>query len=217
MLKKAAVILAGCGNQDGAEVTETVGTLIALSQFKVEYQCFAPDLNFEPKNFITKQNLPEKRNVLVEAARLTRGQIQSTQNLKVDEFDALVLPGGFGVAVNLCSWALAGASCEVLPEIEKVILDFYASQKPIGAICIAPCLVARVLGNHHITVTVGSDAKAMAEVRRTGAFAVECAVQDYVADRDHKILSSPAYMLPATPFDVFKGVNGMIKELAEMA
>ena len=216
-MKKIALILAGCGNKDGAEITEAVSLLIALSQCGADVTAFAPNVDFSAIDFIQQTTTAESRNVLTEAARIMRGNIFDLNNLNVKEFDGLAFAGGYGVINNLCNWAEKGARCEVLPEVEKTILGFYEASKPIGAVCIAPALIARVLGKKHISVTVGEDSAAAKEIENTGAIHEVCPVDDFITDREHKIVTTPAYMFDAKPHEVFKGIQAMAKELVEWA
>jgi len=221
-MKKIAVVLAGCGHKDGTEITEAVSTLIALSEAGAQYQVFAPDLDFEisdPLNGIPTQKTGETRNTLTEAARIARGEIKNLKDLKIQDFDGIAFPGGFGAALHLCSWAKTGAKCEVHPEAERVIKGFFKEQKPIAAVCIAPALVARVLGDQKITVTIGKNDKVTtSEIQKTGAIHEDCNVDDFVSDRDHKIITTPAYMFgDAKPHLVFSGVRKAMRELVEMA
>lgn len=217
-MKKVAVILSGCGNKDGAEITEAVSLLIALSQNEAESMCFAPSLDFEALNFITSQPLGQKRDVLTEAARIARGQIQDLATLDPKKYDAVAFVGGFGAAKNLSDWASKGAKCSVLPAVEKTIKAFHKDSKPIAAICIAPVLVAKVLGSEKVTVTIGEDAETIAEILKTGAQHEVCPVDDYVTDRESKVITTPAYMYDrAKPHEIFKGISGLAKELVEMA
>ncbi|MCB0415427.1 MAG: isoprenoid biosynthesis glyoxalase ElbB [Bdellovibrionales bacterium] len=215
-MKKIAVVLSGCGFKDGAEITEAVSTLISLSQHHVEYKVFAPNIEAETLDHVTGETI-ENRNVLKESARIARGDIKDLQELKSGDFDAVVFPGGFGAAKNLCDFASKGADCKVNLDVERVINDFYNSQKPIGAWCIAPALVARVLGSYNIAVTIGNDKDTALEIEKTGAQHVECTVDDYVTDRENKIITSPAYMYDDTPYKVFTGINKALSELVEMA
>ncbi|MGE4133505.1 MAG: isoprenoid biosynthesis glyoxalase ElbB [Bdellovibrionales bacterium] len=220
-MKKIAVVLSGCGHKDGTEITEAVSALIGLAEFGAQVRIFAPNLDFRVATAVGhglgKTN--EFRNALVESARIARGDIQDIKELRPEDFDGVVFPGGFGAAVNLCSWAQTGATCEVHPEAERVIRGFFSQGKPIGALCIAPALVARVLGDKGITVTIGkNDNVTTAEIAKTGANHEDCAVDDFISDRDHKIVTSPAYMFgDANPYQVFTGVRKAMKELVEMA
>lgn len=217
-MKKIAVVLSGCGNKDGTEITEAVSLIIALSQEGAQCTFFAPNIDVTAKNFLTNQELKEKRNIILEAARITRSQIEDLKNLQPVHFDALALPGGYGAALHLSDWAQKGSQCHVLPELEKALLDFHKQSKPIAAICIAPTLVAKVLGPQGVSVTIGHDKETAAEIRKTGAQHIDCPVEDYVSDREHKVITTPAYMYDeAKPHQVFRGISGLAKELVEMA
>lgn len=217
MKKKVALVLSGCGHQDGSEITETVSLLIALSEAGAFVQGFAPHIEAPEQNHLTRQKTGQTRNVLIEAARILRGNVQDLKELNEKDFDALCLTGGFGAATVLSNWAQKGASCEILPAVKEAIVQFYQAGKPIGAVCISPALLARTLGEKKISLTVGGDSKASQEVEKTGALHVECPADDFITDRDHKIITSPAYMYDATPAQVFKGISGLAKELVEMA
>lgn len=217
-MKHIAIVLSGCGNKDGTEITEAVSLIVALSQKGAKMSFFAPDAEVEAKNFLTNQPLPEKRNMMLEAARITRSQIKDIKELKANDFDGLAFPGGFGAALHLCNWASKGSQCEVHPDVSRVIKDFHKASLPIAAICIAPVLVAKVLGSEGVTVTLGNDPEALQEVRKTGAHAEECPVEDYISDRNNKVITTPAYMYDhATPAQVFAGIQGLVGELLEMA
>lgn len=215
--KSIAVVLAGCGNKDGSEITEAVSLIIALSQYGAKVSFFAPQKSFTPLNFLTGEGLDQKRDTMIEAARITRSQIRNLEELNPSEFSALALPGGYGAATHLSDWAEKGARCSVLPSLEKKILEFYQQSKPIAAVCIAPVLVAKVLGSKGITVTIGAEGTTAAEIQKTGAYHEACPVTDFISDRDHKVLTTPAYMYSATPYEVFTGISKLAKELVEIA
>lgn len=216
--KKIAVVLSGCGNKDGSEITEAVAVIVALSQAGADLTFFAPNTNFAAKNFLTDEVTQENRNIMIESARITRGHIQDINSLVSRDFDGVVFPGGFGVALHLCTWALKGAGCDVNPDVEKVIQDFHREKKPIGAVCIAPALIARVLGQQGVTVTLGNDKETIQEIQKTGAHHETCPVEDFISDRDHKIVTTPAYMYgSAKPHQVFAGIQKMVNEFIEMA
>lgn len=218
MAKRVAVILSGCGHKDGAEITEAVSTLIALTETGAEYEVFAPNIEFSVTDPITSQPTGESRNVMKEAARIARGQVRDLKQLKSSDFDAIALPGGFGAALHLCTWAKEGSNCSVHPEAARVLNEFYMEEKPIAGICIAPALLAKVLGEEGITLTIGNDKGTAAEILKTGAIHEDCAVDDFVTDRDHRIITTPAYMYDdAKPFEVFTGIRKAIRELVEMA
>lgn len=215
-MKKIAVVLSGCGFKDGAEITEAVSTLIALSENQVDYQVFAPNSEFTSTNHLS-DSTGDTRNVLTESSRISRGDATDITQLNPSEFDAVVFPGGFGAALHLCTWAKDGSNCQVNPDAERVIKEFHSQSKPIGAICIAPALIARVLGDKNVTVTIGNDKETAQEINKTGAQHVDCAVDDYVTDRESKVVTTPAYMFDAKPNQVFTGISKAIKELVEMA
>jgi enhancing lycopene biosynthesis protein 2 len=216
--KKIAVVLAGCGNKDGSEIIESVSTLIAITGAGASYQCFAPSLNYNPKNFITNKSIEgEVRNTLTEAARIARSEISDLKELNPDLFDGIVLPGGYGAATLLSTWGSLGAKSEVYADLAKLLRQFHEQSKPIGAICIAPVILAKLFGKEGVEVTIGSDTETAAEIKKTGAVHIDCPVTDFVTDRDHKVITTPAFMLEATPNEVFLGISRMINELVEMA
>ena len=219
MTKKIAVVLSGCGFLDGTEITEAVSTLIALSELNAEVTCFAPNVNVDTAHYIeAAAGSSAQRNMLEESARIARQKVSPLSDLRERDFDALVFPGGFGAAKNLSDWASKGAKATVLPDVRRVITEFHKSSKPIGAICIAPTLIARVLGAEAPEITIGDDTETAAEISKTGATHTRCAVDDYISDRDHKILTTPAYMYEnAKPHLVFAGIRRMLTELVEMA
>ena len=216
--KRVAVVLSGCGFKDGTEITEAVSTLIALSEQGAICKCFAPDMEFQSTShapgFETQQEI---RNVLNESARISRGEIAALSELHEKDFDALIFPGGFGAALHLSNWASVGAKAKPHADVTKAVRAFHRASKPIGAMCIAPTLIARILGPEAVHVTVGDDPATAAEIQKTGAQHVKCGVTDYISDRDHKIITTPAYMLEASAFDVFTGIRKLVREIVEMA
>lgn len=218
MTKKIAIVIAGCGNKDGTEITEAVSLIIALSSLGAQLKFFAPNKEFTAKNFLTNHSLLEKRNLMCEAARITRSEISPLEQLYANDFDALALPGGYGAAVHLSTWANDGAKCSVDPVLSKIILDFHSQSKPIAAICIAPVILAKLLGPYHVCLTLGEAGDIINEVEKTGAIHELCPVTDFITDRENKVITTPAYMTEtAKPHQVFKGISGLAKELMEMA
>jgi enhancing lycopene biosynthesis protein 2 len=219
MQKKVAVILSGCGYLDGSEITEAVSVLIGLSQNKVSYQVFAPNQRFAPTSHFKDELLENQvRNALEESARITRGKIQDISDLNPSVFDGLVIPGGYGVVKNLCTWAQDGHKCSVNKDARRVIEAFFEASKPILAICIAPALVARILGQKKsITLTIGNNKDTAAKIVSAGCEHVECAVDDYITDRESKVISTPAYMYDDEPYKIFSGIQKAITEFLGMA
>lgn len=208
--RKIAVVLSGCGHKDGTEITEAVSALIAITETGAIYTCFAPD---EHADQSSSDSSPFEMS-----KRIARGHVQPLSKLNVGDFDGVVFPGGFGAATVLSDFAERGAKAKPLPEVARVITEFHSQSKPIGAICIAPALVALTLGKLSVELTVGENSETAAEIIKTGAQHTVCPVTDYISDRDNKILSTPAYMYDdASSFQVFTGIRKMIRELVEMA
>ena len=213
-MKKFAVVLCGCGPMDGSEIHESVMTLLAIDRNECQYTIFAPDADqYHVMNHYTKEVMPEKRNMLVEAARIARGDIHPLTELKSADFDAVVFPGGFGAAKNLFTYAIKGTKAEVDAEVERVIKDFHASRKPIGALCISPVLMAKVLGN--ITITVGTDEKTIHDVETFGAQHINTQQTEVIADKENMVFTTPCYMLPATIADIADCAENLIKTILE--
>lgn len=217
MQRKIAVILSGCGYLDGSEITEAVSSLIALDQCDANYTCFSIDKNATESNHLSGKDLESSRQTLLESARIARGQVLPLKELVEKDFDGVLLPGGYGAAKHLSNFAVKGASGTVDPEIGRILNAFHAASKPIAAFCIAPATVALVLGKHGIEITIGNDKETAAEIEKTGANHVNCDVDDFVTDRENKIITSPAYMYDTTPAKVFSGIQKAVREFVEMA
>ena len=213
-MKKFAVVLCGCGPLDGSEIHESVMTLLAIDRNECQYTIFAPDADqFHVMNHYTKEVMPEKRNMLVEAARIARGDIHPLTELKSADFDAVVFPGGYGAAKNLFTYAMKGTKAVVDAEVERVIKDFHAQRKPIGALCISPVLLAKVLGN--ITITVGTDEKTIHDVETFGAQHINTQQTEVIADKENMVFTTPCYMLPATIADIADCAENLIETILE--
>ena len=213
----AAVVLAGCGRADGAEITEAVSILVHLARHKVAYKCFAPDRpQLHVVNHASGKPAPgESRNCMVEAARISRGEIAPLDSLDASKFETLLFAGGFGVAKNLCDFATAGAAAAIDPDVTRVIKAFHAAAKPIGLCCIAPVLAAQVLGAKSggpgCEVTIGHDPATAAVIDSWGSRNVPRDVRQAYLDTRNRVVTSPAYMDDAaTPYDVFTGIGEMV-------
>lgn len=222
MARKVAVVLAGCGRGDGSEIHESVSVLIHLSRHGVDYRCFAPDLpQADVVNHATDKPAQESRNQMVEAARISRGEISPLSRLDIDAFDAVVFPGGFGAAKNLCTFASAGADCAVVPDVARVIKGFHAAGKPIGLACIAPVLAARVLGTKlggpGCQVTIGTDEETAAAIGKMGSTNIGKAVTESYTDAANRLVTTPAYMCDAKPHEVFEGIGKMVEQVIGLA
>ncbi|AMB81585.1 isoprenoid biosynthesis protein [Pseudomonas fragi] len=214
--KKVAVILSGCGVYDGAEIHESVITLLRLDQRGAKVQCFAPDIvQHHVINHLTGNEMPESRNVLVESARIARGEIKDIREANVDDFDALIVPGGFGAAKNLSDFAARGAECTVQPDVLALAEAFAQACKPVGLMCISPAIAAKIYGPG-VTCTIGKDPETAAAVGKMGATHKECEVTDIVEDKARKLVSTPAYMLAQSISEAASGINKMVDRVLEL-
>ncbi|TAN69785.1 MAG: isoprenoid biosynthesis protein ElbB [Magnetospirillum sp.] len=210
---KFAVVLSGCGVYDGSEIHEAVLTLLAIDRLGGSYQCFAPDrAQMHVVNHLTGEASGESRNVLVESARIARGQIRDLAHFRPAEFDALVFPGGFGAAKNLCSFAVDGPDCSVDPATGTAVKAMAAAGKPIGALCIAPALMAKVLGDG-VDVTIGDDPGTAQAVEAMGARHKVAGHGQVVVDHKRKLVTSPCYMLDSTISQIAEGAENTVKTL----
>lgn len=213
-MKKVAVILSGCGTRDGSEIHESTLSLLALAKYGIEYQCFALDkAQTEVVNHYSLQQENEQRNMLVEAARIARCEIKSVAELKVADFDALWLPGGLGAAKNLCSFFYEGVNMNVDADIEQVIRAFALVRKPIVALCIAPVILAKVLG---ATVTSGKDENTAKKITAMGGKNVVCNYDEIAFDSEKLVISAPCYMLDANIWQIWQGIEKAAGKLAEI-
>ena len=214
--KKFAVVLAGCGVYDGAEIHEATMTMLAIKEAGADYQCFAPDIpQYHVINHLTGEEMNESRNVLIESARIARGDIKPLSEYKANEYDALIFPGGFGAAKNLSTVAFDGPNAKVNPEVEAAIKSTLALHKPIGALCISPAVVAKVIQG--VEVTIGNDPGTAEAIEKMGSKHVVTTHGMVVHDHKYNVFTTPCYMLDATILDIKEDatvvVNEMMKEL----
>ncbi|MCA8966989.1 MAG: isoprenoid biosynthesis glyoxalase ElbB [Planctomycetes bacterium] len=218
MSKRVGVILSGCGFLDGSEVHEAVLALMHLDRHGVEIVCMAPDGNqADVVDHVAKKPVEgASRSMLTEAARIARGRIQPLGEVDPATLDAVVMPGGFGAAKNLSNFAVRGAAGSANPEVARVLKTMHAAGKPIGAICIAPAVVALVLGKEHPRLTIGNDAGTAKAIEQLGAAHVDCAVTDCVIDADRRIVTTPAYMYDARVHEVAQGIGKLVDAVVGM-
>ncbi len=209
------VLLSGCGVFDGAEIHESVLTLLALDQRGVTAVCCAPNVEFAVIDHRTHKPTGEKRSVLTESARIARGEIRDLATVKAAELDALILPGGFGAAKNLCNFADKGPECTVHSEVARLVADCLAARKPVGAICIAPALLARIAGQRGIKarLTIGNDPSTARAIVAMGCIHENRPVTEATVDREHKIVTTPAYMLGPGPAAVCEGIRQLVDQV----
>ncbi len=213
--KRFAVILAGCGVYDGAEIHEATLTLLAIAKALGSYECFAPDKSqAQVINHLTGETMNEERNVLVESARITRGKIKPLYLFEPEKFDAVIFPGGFGVAKNLCTLAFEGSDCTVDPEVELAVLASVEALIPIGALCIAPALIVKILPGAN--VTIGRDPETVKIIQRMGGTHHQTELSEIVIDTKYKLVTSPCYMLDAHILQIAEGTQNVVNELIKL-
>ncbi len=214
-MKKFAVVLAGCGVFDGAEIHEATLTMLAIKQRGADYQCFAPDIDqYHVINHITGEEMKENRNVMVEASRIARGAIKSLSDYKVGDFDALIFPGGFGAAKNLSTVAFDGPVAKINPDVEKAVTDTLKAGKPIGAMCITPTFIAKIIGD--VKVTIGQDKGTAEAIQKMGATHVETSHGEVIIDEKNKVFSTPCYMLDADIVQIYDGAYNIVFEMLKV-
>lgn len=214
---KAGVVLSGCGVMDGSEIHEAVLTMLCLDKAGCEILAIAPDenqkhvVNHHSNNTIEG----ESRNMLQESARIARGNIQPVGSIHANSIDTLVFPGGFGAAKNLCNFTDKGPECLVDPGIENLINEMMDKNKSLGALCIAPVIIARVLGSKgcRVRLTIGNDPEVAAAINTMGAEHIDCPYNKAVTDKQYNVVTSPAYMLAKSIKEVEDSVNAMVNEL----
>ncbi|AZG71371.1 isoprenoid biosynthesis glyoxalase ElbB [Shewanella livingstonensis] len=217
-MKKIAVLLSGCGVFDGTEIHEAVLTLLAITRAGAHYQCFAPDITqMHVVNHLTGEvNTDETRNVLVESARIARGEVLNASTLDVSQFDGLVIPGGFGAAKNLSNFATTGSNCDIQPIVENFIREFGLAHKPVGFVCISPVMIPNIYGKGAIG-TIGTDVETAHAFNEMGGKHKNAQVEDIVVDEVNKIVSTPAYMLATSILEAHIGIEKLVNKVLEMA
>ncbi|MDF1576626.1 MAG: isoprenoid biosynthesis glyoxalase ElbB [Bacteroidales bacterium] len=214
-MKKFVVLLSGCGVYDGAEIHEATLSLLAIASQGCSYEIFAPDINqHHVINHLTGEEMDETRNVLVESARIARGKIRNLNEFNPASFDGLLLPGGFGAAKNLSTWAFEGADASVLAEVEDAITGMVALKKPVGALCISPVILAKVLGRIH--VTIGKDESTIDALETLGAKHVSTSHGEVVVDPDYRLVTTPCYMLDANIVQIYEGASKLVAAMIKL-
>ena len=216
-MAKVGVLLSGCGVFDGSEIHEAVLTLLALDRAGVETVCMAPDMEqVHVINHLTQEVMNEKRNVLVESARIARGEIKDIKEVRAADIDALIIPGGYGAAKNLSDFAFKGTAATVHPEVERLLNDMVSAGKPVGAICIAPATLTKALAGKKPEVTIGTDKDTASAIEAMGGQHKACTVDMIHMDSRNKIVSTPAYMLGPGIKDVARGIEKLVTRIVEL-
>jgi enhancing lycopene biosynthesis protein 2 len=214
-------VLSGCGVYDGAEIHESVCTILALDRAKAEIKFMAPDISqMHVIDHVKGQPAEgEARNVRVESGRIARGDVTNLAEVKATDLDALVFPGGFGAAKNLCDFAVKGAECTVNPDVSRLVMDMHKAGKPVAFLCIAPAMAAKIFGDagvKGVKLTIGNDKDTAGAINAMGAEHVDCDVRDCVVDPDHKIVTTPAYMLAQSISEAADGIDKAVKKLLDL-
>jgi len=213
--KNVAVVLSGCGVFDGAEIHESILSLLALDRHGAAYQCFAPDIDqFHVINHISGDEMDESRNVLIESARIARGKIKALSGFDATTYDALLLPGGFGAAKNLSNLAFEGPECIVNADLQRAVTAMVEAGKPIGALCISPAVIARILAGAR--VTIGEDAGTAGVIEAMGGIHQKTTHAEIVIDERLKLVTSPCYMLDASISQIADGAENTVRALLEL-
>lgn len=212
---RIGVLLSGCGFLDGSEIHEAVLTMLFLDRAGAEIVCMAPaGKQRDVVNHLTREPTGERRDVLAESARIARGRIRDVATVRADQLDGLMVPGGFGAAKNLCDFAVAGAAAKPQPDVARLLRELHAAHKPIGAVCIAPALIASALGRAHAPqLTIGDDEGTAAALQQMGAGHQACSVRQFHADEGNRIASCPAYMFDARIGDVAAGIEQVVRQV----
>ena len=214
---KIGVLLSGCGVMDGSEIHEAVITLLAIDKEGIEAVCIAPNKEqTQVTNHLTNSPTNEKRNILIESARIARGNIKDIKDINPKDIDAVIMPGGFGAALNLSSFAKDGTKASVLPEVEDFLIKMHKLKKPIGGICIAPNILAKVFGDKKVELTIGNDQETANKLEQMGAKHINKSAKEIVIDSKNYILTTPAYMLAKGPAEVEVGITKLVKAIIEM-
>ncbi|XP_066496193.1 putative glutamine amidotransferase-like class 1 domain-containing protein 3B, mitochondrial [Tiliqua scincoides] len=224
MGKRVAVLLAGCGALDGSEVHEASAVAVHLSRAGAQVEFYAPDTDqVHVVDHVRGQLSKERRNVLVESARIARGSVRDLSSLRVAELDALIIPGGFGVAKNLCTWALEGKDCTISRPVEDAIRAFHSARKPLGLCCISPVLAAKILPGCELTVghdqesEIWPHAKTVAALQELGCKHVSTNIDEVHVDAENKLVTTSAFMCQAPVHQVHDGIGKMVREVLKLA
>lgn len=216
-MTRIAFVLNGCGHRDGSEIHEAVVAMLALEEAGAVVLPVAPNKpQVKLLSHVDGKPLVGSRNMFEESARIARGKIRDIAAVKIEEFDAVVIPGGNGTAYNLCDFADKGASMTVEPGLAALLKAAHEAGKPIGAICIAPVILAKLFGSQGAEITIGNDSEVAAKLRKLGAKHTDCSVSDCVIDRKNKLVTTPAYMLGETVRDIAPGIRKLAQAIVRM-
>ena len=215
-MSKIGVVLSGCGANDGSEIHEAVITMLELDRAGAEMVLMAPNIDqLHVINHATGEEMEDSRNVLIESARISRGNIEDIAGVTSDNLDALIFPGGFGVAKNLSDYAMAGMECSINPDVLRLSREVHNDGKPIGVICIAPAIMAKILAGD-TELTIGFDEQTASDIDAMGAKHILCPVDEIVVDKEKKVVSTPAYMEAQSIKQAASGIEKLVVEILNM-
>lgn len=209
-MKNIAIILSGCGNRDGSELQETLSLFLAIDRKGWRYQCFAPEDDFQVVSHLTGEAVGEQRSLYAESARVARGDVRPLTEYSPADYDALMLPGGMGAARNLSTYAYDGANMQVRQDVAQAVCSTFETQKPIAAMCIAPMILAKVMGSQGVRLTLGSDGEAARVAQQLGAQHQECTPTEVCVDTRHRVATTPAYMVASHISEIFDGATHLV-------
>jgi len=219
-MKKIGVVLSGCGHQDGSEIHEAVFTLHALDKSDVDVIIMAPDMDqFHVINHLNgEEEISESRNILVESARIARGEVVDVATISGQQLDALIFPGGTGMTKNIFDYSMAGINCTVIPDVQRLVVEVLEANKPLGAICIAPVMVAKILEylGRTGTVTGGFNDNINNDIKAMGINTIEVGAEDIVVDEENKIVTTPAYVEAKSMSEAFMGIEKLVNKVLEL-
>lgn len=216
-MARIGVVLSGCGFLDGAEIYESTLTLFFLDQAGADVTIMAPNITqHHVINHLTQEEMPESRNVLVESARIARGNIKNLADVNADELDGLIMPGGFGVAKNLSSLAFDGPNASLNADLVKLVYAMHKAKKPLGAICISPAVLSRILSDHGITLTIGNDSETAGAIKTMGNKHEDSSADNIVVDDENRIVSTAAYMCAASIGEAGSGIEKLVNRIMAM-
>ena len=219
-MNKVGVVLSGCGHQDGSEIHEAVFTLHALEKAGAEAIIMAPDMDqFHVINHLNgNEDLSESRNILVESARIARGKVVDVASVSGHQLDALIFPGGTGMAKNIFDYSMAGINCTVISDVQRLVVEILEADKPLGAICIAPVMIAKVLEylGRTGTVTGGFNVEINNDIKAMGINAVEVGAEEIVVDKENKIVTTPAYVDAKSMNESCTGIEKLVDKVLEL-
>lgn len=217
-MKKIGVLLSGCGVYDGVEIHEAVITMLAPDRKGAEIVCMAPDIEqHHVVNHLNGEATDEKRNVLVESARIARGNIKNLKHVDATDIDGLIMPGGFGAAKNLSDFAIKGKNADVNPDVARIVNKMVDAGKPVGAICISPAVPAKILEDKNPEMTIENDIGTADAIEGMGGVHVACTVDNIHIDHTNKLITTPAYMIGPGIKDVAVGIEKLVDELLKLA